>query len=255
MLLRDLTRAEGARMEVHLAALARHCRSQRFQRKVSESLRILEEWALACRKPTISCGGGKDSTAVLLLAMRLGLDVPVYRADPPNPLPDRPGYVDALARASGMEWRVVPYWWDVDAVLSGAEPYPALLKIRKLKEAYETDRVDGVALGLRSEESKGRMWLQRTKGSTYLAGRVMMCNPILRWSAEETVGFALSEDKLPLNPVYRKLRLAPELNRLRDGTWYPREIADGRGYREWLGLHYPEVICQYDAALRMMGRS
>ncbi len=250
----DLQRAESIHLDRSLMALRRHADTLAFRRKVSYSLRVMEAWMAKCQSPSVSCGGGKDSTAVLLLAMRLGLKVPIYRADPPNPLPDRPDYVRMLAAASGLEWRIVPYPWDVQAVLDGREEYPALLKIRRLKAQYETDGVDGVALGLRTQESKGRLWLARTKGPIYRLGPLWMCCPILRWTAEEVLGFILAEDRLPLNPVYRKLRLAPELNYLRDGTWYPREMSDAFGYRSWLALHYPDVIEQYDAALLQMGR-
>ena len=60
----------------------------------------------------------------------------------------------------------------------------------------------------------------------------------------------LAANRLPLNPVYRKWQLAPSnLDWLRDGTWYPREAADGRGYRAWLAYHYPELVGRYDRAV------
>lgn len=254
MLVGDLQRRESAHLEQSLVALRKHASTLAFRRKVSRSLRIMEAWRARCTAPSVSCGGGKDSSAVLLLAMRLGIvhETPIYRADPPNPLPDRPDYVRMLVSAiPGGLWRIVPYPWDVDAVLAGEQPYPALLKIRRLKERYTIDGIDGVALGLRTEESKGRLWLARTKGPIYKLGHTLMCCPILEWTAEEVLGFVLAEDRLPLNPVYHKLRMAPPLTYLRDGTWYPRETPDAHGHRDWLALHYPEVVQKYDLAVRL----
>ncbi len=85
---------------------------------------ILSDWRARCARPAVSCSGGKDSTALLLLTMRIDPTIPVYRADPPNPLPDRPAHVDRLQRAVAAPWVIVPYPWDVDAVLDGHQRYP-----------------------------------------------------------------------------------------------------------------------------------
>lgn len=203
----------------------------------------------------MSCSGGKDSTALLLLTMRIDPTIPVYRADPPNPLPDRPAHVDRLQRAVAAPWVIVPYPWDVDAVLDGHQRYPIGLKIRRLDAQLRADGIDGVALGLRADESRGRAWNLHVRGQLYSAGGRLVCTPLAHWSAEEVIGFVMAEDRLPLNPVYTKLEAAPALKHLRDGTWYPRETADGRGYRDWLAYHYPDVIGQYDRAVKVMSRA
>jgi len=157
--------------------------------------------------------------------------------------------------ADGSSFCRVPYPWDVEAVLNGREAYPALLKIRRLEERLALDEVDGVALGIRAEESYGRCMNFRVRGPLYLhsSGR-WVCTPIASWTAEEVVGFVLAHDCLPLNPVYFKLELAPALNHLRDGTWFPREIADGQGYEDWLRFHYPELGELYRRAANLTPR-
>jgi 3'-phosphoadenosine 5'-phosphosulfate sulfotransferase (PAPS reductase)/FAD synthetase len=221
------------------------------RRKVDQARRRIERWLRASARPAISCSGGKDSTVLLQLVREIDPSVPVYRADPPNPLPDRPVYVAQLAMAAGGEWRVVPYPWDVDAVLRGEARYPALLKVRRLEAALTADGIDGVALGLRAEESRGRLWNARTRGALYRTRRWWTCTPLVEWTAEEIVGYLLATDRLPLNPVYQRLELAPALTHLRDGTWFPRETPDAHGYRAWLARHYPEVLPSYDQAVRV----
>jgi 3'-phosphoadenosine 5'-phosphosulfate sulfotransferase (PAPS reductase)/FAD synthetase len=217
---------------------------------VDHALRVIHDWRSRCQRPAVSCSGGKDSTALLLLTMRIDPTIPVYRADPPNPLPDRAAHVDLMARAAAQaEWRIVPYQWDVEAVLDGREPYPALLKIRRLEERLRADGIDGVALGLRAQESRGRAWNLITRGEHYVANGRRVCTPLAQWTADEVVGLVLAEDRLPLNPVYTKLEGLGDLNRVRDGTWYPRETPDAHGYRNWLALHYPEVLPLYDRAV------
>lgn len=198
----------------------------------------------------ISCGGGKDSTALLQLVHSVDPSVPVVCADPPNPLPDRPGHLRLLEMADGGGWHHVSYWWDVDAVLAGEKPYPEGLKIRRLEAFLAENGFDGLALGLRAQESRGRAYNYARRGSLYLHGSGRwVVTPLAQWTAEEVIGYVAAADILPTNPVYRKLELAPDLNRLRDGTWYPRETADAQGYEDWLRLHYPEVANLYRRAL------
>lgn len=253
MLLNELVQREARHLDRTLSKLAPIATTEGFKRKLSLSLKVLEDWRAMVTTPAVSCGGGKDSTVILDLARQVDPGIPAYRADPPNPLPDRPAHVAALKVAAGGDWRIVPYPWDVEGVLAGRENYPALLKIKRLRERFELDGIDGVVLGLRADESKGRMWLKRKHGWIYSSGQLTCCSPILHWTAEEVVAYTLVRDRLPLNPVYRKLLGAPPLRYLRDGTWFPREVADARGYREWLLRHYPEVIDAYDRAARVMG--
>jgi len=235
--------------EANLWACAALTSTRDFRRKLSVALDLVEGWLTLCERPVISCGGGKDSTALLQLVHQVEPSVPVYCADPPNPLPDREPHVRRLELSDGGVWTHVPYPWNVEAVLDGREPYPSLLKIRKLEERMTADGVDGLALGIRAEESRGRRANLNMRGSLYQtsSGR-WTCTPIARWTAEEVVGYILSADALPLNPVYFKTELAPALNHLRDGTWYPREVADGRGYEGWLRYHYPELAALYGRA-------
>lgn len=240
--------------EESLAAYAAITKTRKFQRKLWRSTEAVEAWLEVCERPVVSCGGGKDSTALLQLVHSVNPAVRVFCANPPNPLPDREPHVRRLELADGAPWVHVPYPWNVEAVLAGQEPYPALLKIRKLEAEMEADGVDGVALGIRAEESAGRRANLNVRGLLYLhsSGR-WTCTPIAHWTADEVVGFILAADLLPLNPVYFKRELAPPLNYLRDGTWYPREIADGRGYREWLAYHYPDLVEQYRKAVLVGG--
>lgn len=151
--------------------------------------------------------------------------------------------------AAGGEWRVVPYPWNVDAVLAGDERYPAGLKVRRLVETMREDEVDGVALGVRAAESRARRIHLATRGLVYQRkDGLQMCQPIARWPAEAVVGELLRRDALPLSPVYRRLSSSGcDLERIRDGTWWP--VSGGQ--RSWLATHYPEHLAQYDAARQL----
>ena len=151
----------------HLAALGR---TATLGRKVHRARLLVEEWLRLCERPVISCGGGKDSTALLQLVHSVEPTVPVVCADPPNPLPDRPEHVRLLEMAAGGGWTHVPYPWDVDAVLDGREQYPEGLKIVRLRAELDRRSCDGYALGIRCSESKGRRLNYRKRGALYLTG-------------------------------------------------------------------------------------
>jgi len=220
------------------------------RRRIDEARQIIDRWLESCSHPAVSVSGGKDSTALLMLVRDAHPTIPVYRADPPNPLPDRAEHIARLVTASGMPWRVVPYPWDVDAVLAGEVRYPAGLKVRRLVEAHWIDGIDGIALGIRAAESPTRAISLRVRGPLYRRGDgITICTPLAWWSAEQVIGYVLARDELPLNPVYRRTRMMPwsSLESLRDGTWWPHGQAGA--VRPWLALHYPSVVANFDRAL------
>lgn len=224
-----------------------------YMRRLDEAERAIEAWLFRCHRPAICCSGGKDSTVLLHLSRHADPSIPVYRADPPNPLPDRTAHVAVLQHAAGGLWSVEPYPWDVASVLDGRVPYPAQLKIRTLRAALQRDGIDGVALGLRAAESVQRRMVVRGRGLVYPVADGLRCLPLGNWSAEMVLGHILRHD-LPLNPVYTKLRALPSasLEHLRDGTWWPHgDSREVRATRPWLALHYPEVLADYDRAVRL----
>ena len=251
MFLTDLVRLSDKGHCESLSKLRGLATTVSFRAKLDRSRRIVSRWLLQSRYPVMSCGGGKDSTATLLLVHGEDPMVPVLCADPPNPLPDRDAHIAALERADNGRWIHVAYSWDVEAYGRGDVPHPGRLKIRRLSERFAAERFDGLAMGLRSAESRARWSLIATRGQIYQTAERLTCLPVADWSAAEVLGWLLLlDDFVPLNPVYRKLRLAPPLDYLHDGTWRAPPVARHKGYLEWVRLHYPEVIDRATAVAR-----
>lgn len=225
-----------------------HTRAHR--RMVDAALRLIERWLSLCSCPCIAVSGGKDSTALLQLVHQVDASVPIYRADMPVPLSDRSAHVALLCAAAGGDWRVVPYSYDVAGVLRGDVRYPAGLKQKLLRERMVADGIDGLAMGLRAVESRGRQWNLNRRGVLYQAGTRWVCTPLARWSAMDVLALIVGIDALPLNPVYTRLDyLHGGLEYLRDGTWMPNQVSEALGYRTWLEHYYPEHVEDYDAAV------
>lgn len=229
---------DGRQLMRSWAALAT---TREHARLRDQALRAITRWRSECRRPVVSVSGGKDSTVLLLLAREVDPTIPALRADPPNPLPDRPEHVDALRQAAGGEWWIEPYPWDVSGVLAGDVAYPDGLKVRRLTDRMRAEGVDGVALGIRAAESAPRRRHLSSRGLVYRrADGLCVCAPLAWWSAEHVLGELLIRDALPINPVYTHLDGFPlGLEDLRDGTWWPHGRHEGR--ESWMQRYYPDV--------------
>ena len=95
-----------------LLDMEKYARTIDFQRKVDDAMRTLDNFYRITKNPVISCGGGKDGTAVALLSIRIGSNAPIVCADPPNPLPDREQHKSALRDYLGVGGSAVPYEGD-----------------------------------------------------------------------------------------------------------------------------------------------
>ena len=219
-------------------------RSQ-FQRKLDHSIRVIDAFLHNVDNPMISCGGGKDGTAVALLAKLVGAHVNIICANPPNPLPDREAHKNELRKWLGERWIDLPYNWDVNAVLSGQKPYPKYLKNRTLSDYQERNNIDGILFGIRAAESKSRQINLALHGEIYEMGAGKRCQPIAKWNAEDSLCLALLMDA-PINPIYFKLDGTGGMEQLHDGTWWPHGLEDRSG---WMRRYYPDYANQYEKAL------
>lgn len=232
-----------------LADCMKYAGTLAFRRKVGRALSRLESFFSVAKSPVVSCGGGKDSTAIAILARQVKPDVPVMCADPPNPLPDREKHVAELLSWLGGPCVRIPYPWNVESVLAGEALYPEGLKIRVLSAWQQKHDVDGVILGIRAEESKRRSLAVRSRGAVYQMSGGWRCLPICDFTAEESLCVALMSDA-PINPVYTRQDGTLDFNRIHDGTWWPH---DGGDSLEWMRTWYPDYAGLYAQALAVQG--
>ena len=244
----DLYSHDDASNLTKLRDIKKYAHTISFREKLYSAEKNLSDFLTVCNNPIISCGGGKDGTAVALLATLIGAKVPIICAVPPNPLPDREKHNRELRRFLGFEWTDVPYDWDVDAVLHGQKPYPEGLKMRVLSEYQAAHRIDGVIFGVRAAESRSRSINAAVNGASYiLKDGGKRCQPIVKWSAYDSLCLALLLDA-PINPVYEKMGGVENIEQLHDGTWWPHGLDDRLG---WMRRYYPEYAEKYEKALEI----
>lgn len=216
-----------------------------FRRKYDAALCHVEDFLAMCKRPVISCGGGKDSTATAILARQVDPSIPVVCGDPPNPLSDREQHVQHLAAWLGGTFIRVPYAWDVKAVLAGQKRYPENLKIRVLSAWHRAHAVDGVILGLRQSESRSRRIIYQAKGAVYHMQAGWRALPVAKMTAEEVLCVALLHDA-PINPIYTRQKGDLCFEHIRDGTWWPHGSVD---ISSWMLEYYPEHYTEHITAL------
>lgn len=220
-----------------------------FRRKHDEALKIIELFLNSVKHPAVSCGGGKDGTAALILAQEIMPNITVLCADPPNPLDGRAEHIENLFQAVKGEIIRVPYNWNVKAVLSGAEQYPEGLKMRMLKQAQKEADIDGIIWGCRNSESRAREINFSKNGYIYrVSDGTWRCQPIAKWSAEDVIALALACG-YPINPLYENLDGMAGIDDVHDGTWFPHGAGDSKQW--WIKKYYPQHYDDYLAALKI----
>lgn len=248
----EIHKASGAQNRQKLRDIAKYAHTLDFRRKLDRSLYTLDSFFSVVEHPVISCGGGKDGTAIALLAKAIGAQVPYITANPPNPLPDRSEHNKNLRQWLGGDWHIVPYDWDVQSVLRGDTPYPDGLKMKALSQYQMEHHFDGVVFGCRAAESSNRKINLRMRGEIYrLDDGTMRCQPIAYWNAEDSLCLAMLFDA-PVNPVYIKMDGIGDMEQLHDGTWWPHGMQNRAG---WMKKYYPDYFDLYEQAIRVGGCS
>lgn len=257
MRLSDLKFIQPAESDTHmrefrLTDCVKLAGTKAFKDKVFAALNIIEYFFKITKMPAVSFGGGKDGTAVLILAQMIDPNVLILTADPPNPLPDREKHILTCEKEFGSKIIHVPYTWDVDSVLNHKEKYPAGFKQKRLRDEQTFRGIDGIIWGCRNSESRARAINFHRNGYVYqCADGTWRCQPIATWTAEDAFALALATG-YPINPVYEKMEGIFDLDNLHDGTWWPH----GDDMKcSWIKRYYPDYFDSYMKAVMLGGKS
>jgi 3'-phosphoadenosine 5'-phosphosulfate sulfotransferase (PAPS reductase)/FAD synthetase len=220
--------------------------------------------------------GGKDSTAMAHL-MTVGMGEKVKLVSEKDDL-DYPGeleYVTGLARAWGASLEVIrpkesPAEWvrQHGLGIGGADDMhgrdAGLSKACFYNVVEESNRgADGIFLGLRGEESTGRLRNRCMNGLMYRkrptptspAG-LMVCQPIADWTGLDVFAYLFSHGIDPLD-VYRCIGLMHRREpwTVRKSWWIPGSQG-ARGQVTWLRHYWPSLylrLCEWIPAVKGLG--
>jgi 3'-phosphoadenosine 5'-phosphosulfate sulfotransferase (PAPS reductase)/FAD synthetase len=226
-----------------------YSRLHQHKRRVEWARQRVSEWLEKVENPYVSFSTGKDSTCVLHLVREQAPDTPAVYWD---------------ADCAFPESKLVLSQTENIIVFKTDEPFLKTLKrfdfsdpklenetmkttvwgpIRRLQEQHD---FDGMAYGLRMEESRGRELLGRQRGSMFYHHRdkVWACQPIYDWLYDDVWAFIVT-NRLAYCGTYDKMWDMPE--REQRISYWAGETNRERGRWAWLKRNYPELFNRFAA--------
>lgn len=174
---------------------------------------------LAAGPAYVSWSGGKDSTAVALLATAIHPNVPLAHFDAGLDMPETRPYMGRLAAERGWDLRryqagdalaemIATGSWDhaADDTTDGTDgAWLWATRTGPAQMAVEDTGATGHMWGLRASENRRRLALMgRTRGTMARKDGWRSCSPIWDWRDLDVVAFLL-HNQVELNPVYDRL--------------------------------------------------
>lgn len=215
------------------------------RRYIAKALDLDRDWRVG-----VSCG--KDSTALaLLLAEEAGGFAGISVKDDLD-YPGERAYLEALERRTGHRVEVLEPKESLRAFLKregvslveelhsraaelSSQHFYGLLDEHRARAGH-----DGVILGLRGEESRGRRLNLAMRGPIYRRDYdgLWVAQPLANWSALDVHAFCLSRE-VPLLPLY--LCIDPEMDafRIRKSWWVAGGGPARYGHYVWLRRWWP----------------
>lgn len=189
-----------------------HAQLKSFERLVESAQALLTDFFARTERPYIAYSGGKDSQAMLDLALNLKPDVMVAWEDEEWIYPSTLNVLDATDAHYGLSIHRLRYEGKIKTYFAEFGDYhsPEILRpylvYRDPQHFLDVHHLDGYALGIRVEESDtrrkrigsaGPIGLNKTLGIAYIY-------PLHQWSTRDVWAYIFSRG-LPYNDMYEWL--------------------------------------------------
>lgn len=228
-----------------------HAKTIEFVTKVSKSHDIIKDALRHMKKPYLSFSGGKDSTVMLHMVLKHKPDIPVIYWDANASYPDTEHFINKIVKERNLNFirRRTESMFSVFHKYGITHPQienktmmsTVYEPIKKLIEDYG---FDGVFVGLRSQESKGRRKLIKSRGCLFYnkSQKVMECLPVAQFTVEDIWAYITAND-LKYNTIYDKTSMTHR-NDLRVSYWCGESCKE-MGRWVWLKKEYPGLYNKF----------
>jgi len=232
-------------------------RSHEHRRLVAAAKRCAERALHDSTRPSVSWGGGKDSTVLSHLVLIIDPSVELASEKDDLDYPGEEAYISALAKDWGARLRILrppisPAQWleqhrdELEACDDFHSRAAGLSKacFYNVMSEYDATR-DLVFLGLRAEESVHRLRNRTCMGLTYKRrSGIIISNPLGDWKGIDVFAYLFANEIEPLH-VYRCAGFMHEREpwRIRKSWWIPGD-AGRHGGITWLRRYYPSLFTQ-----------
>jgi len=222
------------------------------KRKVEKSRAYIEEYLMKGIKSYGSISGGKDSTAMMHLIHQIDNTVPFVSEKDDMDFPNELEYMEQLRELYQLDLTIISpdvKLWDVvkdhnfmEDIHSKGTNFSDMYFYSLLRNYQAQHGYEGVFLGLRAEESKGRKFNYMTKGVIYYneSWQQTVCQPLAEWKAADVFAYLFSND-IPILDVYFKTKFVGTPEKIRK-SWILPSAQANRGQAVWLKYYYPEIF-------------
>lgn len=230
------------------------CRFEMFARlpehqiRVASAHRHVTDWLKHVHDPYIAFSTGKDSTCVLALVREQAQNTPAIYLDADCSFPESDWLLDKTPNCQRFLTdepfldTLARYGFDAGPNLERATMQSTVWKpIKRLIAEYG---FDGVAYGLRAEESRQRRLHVYSRGPIFQYRRdgLWACQPIWNWSYLDVWSYIVTHD-LPYCHTYNRMWDMPiEDQRL---SYWAGETKRRWGRWAWLKRNYPDLFNRF----------
>jgi len=235
-----------------------HARLPRVRRLTAQAMSDLRDWRANCSRPYVAWSTGKDSTLCLWLALQVDPNVEAIYLDAESSLPETEEMLDTLPAQWGFRLRVVKTRPLLDMLAQYGLDDPHIEErtmqatVREPIKRLRREGYDGVVVGIRADESRGRMKGINRMGRLFWSksSGMLTCWPVARWTSRDVWAYTVANG-LPYNRAYDKL-LGWPLEERRVSYW-AGETNRECGRYVWLRRYHPDLYAQLVARLPRVG--
>lgn len=187
-----------------------HTMTNPYKRRVESARRLCGEWLEKCDHPSVAFSAGKDSTVMLHIVRSIAPECAAHYSHPEYELDETRALIDTTVnlrqyayKNAHADWFVA--WNDGAAVPDGVEWFDG----KSSAEWAIRAGIDGVAVGIRSEENAYRKIVVRKHGALFYvkSKQIWQCWPLYDWSIEDIWGYIMANN-VPYNHAYDRMDAA-----------------------------------------------
>lgn len=229
-----------------------HASTSAYQRKVEKSSIVIKEFLSHDIKSYGSISGGKDSTAMMHLINQIDPSISFVSEKDDMDFPNELDYMDCLRERYDLNLTIISppvKLWDVimdhnfmEDIHSKGTNFSDTYFYSLLRNYQEQHGFNGVFLGLRAGESKGRKFNYMTNGAIYFnkSWQQTVCQPLAEWTAQDVFAYLFSNE-IPILDVYFKTKFVGTPEKIRK-SWILPSAQANRGQALWLKYYYPDIF-------------
>lgn len=229
-----------------------HASLNSYKKRVDKAMEVICDFLETGIKSYCSISGGKDSTAMMHLVWRVEPQTVFVSEKDDLDFPEEKEYMELLKNQYRLNltilnpkvnlWEVLQNHDFTEDIHSAETAFSKEHFYGLLKDFKEANGYEGVFLGLRAKESKGRLHNYIKNGFIYhnKSWNQFVCQPLAQWTDTDVMAYLFSNN-IPILDVYFKTKFVNYPHEIRK-SWALPSHQSSKGQALWLKYYYPEIF-------------